>query len=113
MRVCVRLFHDHPSFLASFLSLSFFSLLSFALLRYERTCATFSTCATRCAKRHVEILSPVLRSSALHVATIDVSQLPPKLSLSTDVSIEFRNGTCREFPFRVRSWRATMTISRK
>lgn len=54
------------------------------------TFAEFCTRATRCAKRAVEIVSSVCERSALMVATMDVRQLPPKLSLSTEVISELR-----------------------
>mmetsp|Transcript_15941 Transcript_15941/g.55606 ORF Transcript_15941/g.55606 Transcript_15941/m.55606 type:complete len:455 (+) Transcript_15941:749-2113(+) len=76
------------------------------------TYAEFSTSATRCAKRHVLMLSSVCGSSAEMVAIIAVLQLPPRLSRSTDVITLLRYGTNVPFFFFL-SPSAMMHICRK
>eukprot|EP00966_Prymnesium_polylepis_P320875 7377231-Prymnesium_polylepis.1 len=49
--------------------------------------SSFLICATRCAKRHVEMDSSVCVAAGWIVATMTVLQFPPSESRSTDVSI--------------------------
>ena len=64
--------------------------------------------ATRCAKRHVEMLSSTLFLSADRVAIIVVMQFPPKLSRNNDVIMELRYGMW----LRAFSDSATITCSK-
>mmetsp|Transcript_42841 Transcript_42841/g.114654 ORF Transcript_42841/g.114654 Transcript_42841/m.114654 type:complete len:214 (-) Transcript_42841:600-1241(-) len=77
------------------------------------TLTALATHATRCAKRHVLILSSICLRSGFMVAIMEVLQLPPSESRRTDVIIELRYGMCSLSLPLDRSCSATMTISRK
>ena len=74
---------------------------------------SFEIFATRWANRHVLTDSSNASSSPLAVATMTVTQFPPKLSRSIVVIKLFRYGTCVFSRPSDRACNATMTCSRK
>ena len=58
-------------------------------LAYQN-CTMLETIATLSAKRHVEIDSSICAKAPLIFAIMTVRQFPPRLSLNTDVIMEFR-----------------------